>query len=83
MENIRENLRDMGPCGACFHFAWGGVNREEIDNSSSQKGNIENSIFCLQAARDLGCRVFIDAGSRAEYGPVSYTHLDVYKRQGG
>ncbi len=53
---------------AFLHFAWGGVNRGEIDTDEVQQKNIDLSFACLAAAIELGCRVFMDAGSRVEYG---------------
>lgn len=53
---------------AFLHFAWGGVNRQEIDSPEVQQRNVQESLGCLRAAKLLGCRVFMDAGSRVEYG---------------
>lgn len=53
---------------AFLHFAWGGVNRGEIDSPAVQAANIAASLSCVRAARRLGCRLFMDAGSRVEYG---------------
>lgn len=53
---------------AFLHFAWSGVNREEIDSPLVQAVNISGSMACVRAARALGCQVFMDAGSRVEYG---------------
>lgn len=61
-------LEAVGRADGFFHFAWGGVNREEIDSLSVQAANVDDSLECLQAARMLGCRIFMDAGSRVEYG---------------
>lgn len=58
----------IGSADAFLHFAWGGVNREEIDSPAVQAENITGSLACVQAAHRLGCRVFMDAGSRVEYG---------------
>jgi len=57
-----------GRADAFLHFAWGGVNREEIDSSEVQQRNVAESLGVLKAARMLGCRIFMDAGSRVEYG---------------
>lgn len=54
-----------------FHFAWGGVNREEIDSPEVQKQNIQMSLCAVHTAQLLGCKVFMDAGSRVEYGITS------------
>ncbi len=56
------------PPYAFLHFAWGGVNRGEIDSDEVQQKNIDLSLACLDAAIELGCGIFMDAGSRVEYG---------------
>lgn len=61
-------LEPVGSADGFLHFAWGGVNREEIDSPVVQAANIEASLACLEAARRLKCRIFMDAGSRVEYG---------------
>lgn len=61
-------VEKIGMANAWFHFAWGGVNREEIDSERVQKKNIEMSVDALKAAHALQCSVFMDAGSRVEYG---------------
>lgn len=69
------SLAQIGACAGkigqadCFlHFAWGGVNRQEIDSPAVQAANVDSSLECVRAAGRLGCRVFMDAGSRVEYG---------------
>lgn len=61
-------LKALGQADGFLHFAWGGVNREEIDSPAVQAANVDDSLACLQAARNLGCGIFMDAGSRVEYG---------------
>lgn len=68
MAHVLDCVPDIGEADAWFHFAWGGVNREEIDSPEVQAGNIKGSLDCIEAARLLKCRVFMDAGSRVEYG---------------
>ncbi len=73
MEQVREALMSEksgleGSADGFLHFAWGGVNRQEIDSPAVQQRNVEQSMECLQVARLLGCQVFMDAGSRVEYG---------------
>ena len=53
---------------AFFHLAWGGVNRQEIDSPEVQAKNVAGSLDCIRAAKALNCRMFMDAGSRVEYG---------------
>ena len=58
----------IGRAEGFFHFAWGGVNRQEIDSPQVQARNVAMSLDCMRAAAGLGCSVFMDAGSRVEYG---------------
>lgn len=51
-----------------FHLGWSGVNREEIDDVTIHQSNYELGMKCLKIAGSIGCRCFIDAGSKAEYG---------------
>lgn len=68
MADVLSCAKEVGNADAFLHFAWGGVNREEIDSPKVQAANIADSLICLQAAQRLGCTVFMDAGSRVEYG---------------
>ena len=58
----------IGRAHGFFHFAWTGVNRQEIDSPQVQARNVAMSLECLGAAFRLGCGIFMDAGSRVEYG---------------
>lgn len=58
---------------AFYHFAWAGVNRDEIDNDLVQKRSLETSLEALKAAIKLNCGCFLFAGSRSEYGPLKET----------
>lgn len=63
--------RVSGSCDAFFHFAWGGT--EEPNNRLNmhlQNDNVKYTLDAVEAAHDLGCKVFIGAGSQAEYGYV-------------
>ena len=68
LADIAEAAEQIGSADAFLHFAWGGVNREEIDSPVVQQQNIDWSLACVRAAAGLGCKVFMDAGSRVEYG---------------
>lgn len=68
LEHVSDWAEEIGQADAFFHLAWGGVNRQEIDSQKVQKRNVEASLECVKAAARLNCRVFMDAGSRVEYG---------------
>ncbi|MBS1484050.1 MAG: NAD(P)-dependent oxidoreductase, partial [Clostridium sp.] len=42
----------------------------EIDSPKVQARNVSGSLDCVRTAARLGCTVFMDAGSRVEYGAV-------------
>lgn len=66
--HVKECVPAIGEADAFFHLAWGGVNREEIDSPEVQAENVAGSLECVRAAKELNCRIFMDAGSRVEYG---------------
>lgn len=55
---------------AFYHFAWAGVNRDQIDDDSVQDHNMHESLKAVEAAINLNCDCFIFAGSRSEYGQL-------------
>ncbi len=67
-----QKLSDLIPDGAdaFYHFAWAdtiGAGRNDMD---SQMNNIRYTLDAVRVAGKLGCKVFIGAGSQAEYGRV-------------
>lgn len=53
------------PCDIFFHLAWQGGRYD----FSAQYQNIEDTLWALEAAKQIGCRRFVCTGSQAEYGP--------------
>lgn len=53
---------------AFLHFAWDGVNRRDIDDKTIHERSRQASLECIRLASELGAEVFMDAGSRVEYG---------------
>ncbi len=64
-----DSLSKMIPhVDAFFHLAWGkttGVGRNDLE---AQLQNIEHTLRACQVAAAIGCKVFVGAGSQAEYG---------------
>lgn len=58
------------PADAFFHLAWAGTTGEGRNDMLLQTGNIRSTIAAVHAASELGCQVFLGAGSQAEYGRV-------------
>ena len=54
-----------------INMAWGGITREGRDNTDVQCDNIGHSLQAMDAAKAIGCKVFVETGSQAEYGIVN------------
>lgn len=50
------------------NLAWNATIHEGRDQKESQWQNVEYSFDALKAARHMGCKLFVEAGSQAEYG---------------
>lgn len=59
-----------GGADAFFHFAWAHTIGPGRNDMPAQIDNIRYTIDAVHAAKALGCRVFLGAGSQAEYGRV-------------
>ncbi len=55
-------------CDIFFHFAWDATYGAARNNMALQTENIKATVAAAEAARELGCSVFLGAGSQAEYG---------------
>ncbi len=56
------------PVDAFFHLAWTNTTGVGRNDMTAQIQNIRATIDAVRAAGALGCRVFVGAGSQAEYG---------------
>ena len=52
------------------HLAWAGTSHEERNDPAIQNGNVLLAVEYVKLARQMGCKLFVDAGSQAEYGIV-------------
>lgn len=67
-----QNLPNLIPAAdAFYHFGWAHTIGSGRNNMSAQIDNISYTIEAARAAKALNCKVFIGAGSQAEYGRVS------------
>ena len=67
LKEVSSDKFDKTAYDAWFHLAWGGVNRDGINDYDIQEENVVFSKQCLKCASDLKCSFFADLGSRAEY----------------
>lgn len=54
-----------------IHFAWDGTMVAERDNEDVHSKNVKYTLWAMAAAKRLGCSLFVDTGSQAEYGTVT------------
>ncbi|MDE6521752.1 MAG: NAD-dependent epimerase/dehydratase family protein [Muribaculaceae bacterium] len=61
-------LTDVDKADVFINLAWAGTGHEGRNNNDIQNKNIVDSLEAIHIAKRLGCRVFIESGSQAEYG---------------
>lgn len=61
------------PVDAFFHFGWANTVGSGRNDMYSQNENVRYTLDAIHAAKALGCKVFLGAGSQAEYGRVQTT----------
>lgn len=59
-----------GGADAFFHFAWAKTTGAGRNDMPAQIDNVRYTVDAVAAANALGCKVFVGAGSQAEYGRV-------------
>lgn len=63
-EHIKEDY------DAFFHFGWSGTFGQSRNNMYGQNDNVKYTLDAVELAHKLNCKVFLGAGSQAEYGRV-------------
>lgn len=53
-----------------YHFAWDGTYGSSRDDVILQEKNVRNTLEAVELANETGCKVFVGAGSQAEFGFV-------------
>lgn len=56
-----------------IHLAWQGTVSGGRFNPDLQAENIQNAFTAMRVSKLIGCKLFVDAGSQAEYGTVTET----------
>ena len=52
------------------HLAWAGTSHEERNNPAIHEENVRLSLEYVKLSERMGCMLYVDAGSQAEYGIV-------------
>jgi len=69
MQSLFEKAADV-KADVFVHLAWAGTSHEDRNNSAIQEGNVKSALECVKLSKQMGCQLYVDAGSQAEYGIV-------------
>jgi len=69
MHTLPELVKDV-KADVFVHLAWAGALLGQRDNQELQEGNISFSLECVKLSKRMGCQLYVDAGSQAEYGII-------------
>lgn len=67
--------RVKGTFDTFYHIAWAPTGAARNKSVVLQSKNIGYTLDAVQAAKTMGCRRFIGAGSQAEYGPLDLERI--------
>ena len=56
-----------------INLAWAGTGHDGRNVASIQERNVQNTLDAIYSAKKMGCQLFLESGSQAEYGDVSTT----------
>ena len=54
-----------------IHCSWGGADHAKRDDKEVHQQNVQYSLDAMRAAAQMGCKVFVETGSQAEYGATN------------
>ncbi|POP33172.1 NAD(P)-dependent oxidoreductase [Lactonifactor longoviformis] len=73
LERLPGLIKDS--CDTFYHIAWGNTGASRDKSVQLQSNNIQYTLDAVRAAKTLGCRRFIGAGSQAEYGVLDMERI--------
>ena len=63
LENSKKKEYDV-----FYHFAWAGTTGQARNDMYLQNSNVRYALDAVEVAKKFGCKLFVGAGSQAEYG---------------
>lgn len=69
MQNLVEKAKGV-KADVFIHLAWAGTSHEDRNNPVIHEENVRLSLEYVRLAQRMGCQLYVDAGSQAEYGIV-------------
>lgn len=74
-----ERLVDSDITGDVFvNFAWAATTHEGRNIADAQQANVADSVKAMEVAKRIGCKLFVEAGSQAEYGSTTEVQTEEY-----
>lgn len=70
LDNLNQLPHYIEKADVFFHFGWDGTYGESRLNVQKQNENVTFTLDAVEVAHQLGCKVFIGAGSQSEFGHV-------------
>lgn len=71
MEEYRDLDKQIPHADVFIHCSWGGADHAKRDDKEVHQQNVQYSLDALRAAAQMGCKVFVETGSQAEYGATN------------
>lgn len=69
LQSLFERATDV-KADVFVHLAWAGTSIEDRNNPALQEENVKSALECVKLSKHMGCQLYVDAGSQAEYGIV-------------
>ena len=71
MEEYRDLDKQIPNADVFIHCSWGGADHAKRDDREVHQQNVQYSLDAIRAAAQMGCKVFVETGSQAEYGATN------------
>lgn len=72
--NLHEKIENAD---VFINLAWMGTSHDGRDIAEVQQENVKYTLEAMKAAKAMGCRLFVGAGSQAEYGEMKTPQSEV------
>lgn len=73
LENLRNIEREIDRADVFINLAWTNTDHQGRNNAFLQGLNVDYAKNAIHIAAKMGCKLFVEAGSQAEYGIVNDT----------
>ena len=70
MEEYHKLYEKINQADVFINLAWSGTGHEGRNIASIQEENIRNTLNAIHSAKKIGCQLFVESGSQAEYGDI-------------